>query len=376
MDFRFYLPVNLSFGEGRVETVGVETAKYGKRALLVTGKNSTRETGLLDRVHLLLETAGVTCVIFDQVSANPTSDMMKTGVEMFIMHQCDVVVALGGGSIIDCAKAIAFAAKNPGEIFEYIFGKRNGTDAIPLIAIPTTCGTGSEGNCFAVLTDSKTKDKKSLRNMACIPKVSIIDPTLMGTMPKRVAGAVMFDALCHNMEAFLSNSTQPIIEVQALYAIELLGNYMVRAYRDVMDGEAWSKVTLASTLGGMNINMAGVTAPHGMEHPASGLRNIVHGRGLAALTPIIYRKSLETVPVKFDKISQLLGGKDRRDLVLRIEELLETLEIKTTLFQEGVKEADVDWMVDNCAKVSTLAMTAHPKHFTKEEIREIYLEAL
>ena len=245
-----------------------------------------------------------------------------------------------------------------------------------MIAVPTTCGTGSEGNCFAVLTDPKTRDKKSLRNMVSIPKVSIIDPTLMVTMPKSVAGSVMFDALCHNMEAFLSNGTQPIVEMQALYAIELLGQYMKKAYDDVRDGEAWSKVTLASTLGGMNINMAGVTAPHGMEHPASGLRDIVHGRGLAALTPIIYQKSLETAPAKFDKISRLLGGKDRRDLVPRIQELLEVLEVKTTLSQEGIKESDVDWMTDNCAKVSAPAMAAHPQHFTKEEIREIYLEAL
>ena len=119
-----------------------------------------------------------------------------------------------------------------------------------------------------------------------------------------------------------------------------------------------------------------LTAPHGMEHPASGLRDIVHGRGLAALTPIIYQKSLETAPAKFDKISRLLGGKDRRDLVPRIQELLEALEVKTTLSQEGIKESDVDWMTDNCAKVSAPAMAAHPQHFTKEEIREIYLEAL
>lgn len=376
MDFQFYLPVNLSFGEGRVETVGVEAAKYGKRALLVTGKNSTRKTGLLDKVKALLEKAGVDCVVFAQVSANPTSDIMEEGVRLLTEQHCDVVVALGGGSIIDCAKAIAFAAKNEGEIFEYIFGKRTGTKALPLIAVPTTCGTGSEGNCFAVLTDPKTRDKKSLRNMVSIPKVSIIDPTLMVTMPKSVAGSVMFDALCHNMEAFLSNGTQPIVEMQALYAIELLGQYMKKAYDDVRDGEAWSKVTLASTLGGMNINMAGVTAPHGMEHPASGLRDIVHGRGLAALTPIIYQKSLETAPAKFDKISRLLGGKDRRELVPRIQELLEALEVKTTLSQEGIKEVDVDWMTDNCAKVSAPAMAAHPQHFTKEEIREIYLEAL
>ena len=135
-------------------------------------------------------------------------------------------------------------------------------------------------------------------------------------------------------------------------------------------------MALASTLGGMCINMAGVAAPHGMEHPASGLRNITHGRGLAALSPIIYRESIEAAPEKFSELSRLLGGKNAGDFVENLEYLLYAMDLKTTLSKEGIKEEDIDWMTENCLKVSVPAMNSHPRVFSKEEIKEIYYKAL
>jgi alcohol dehydrogenase class IV len=195
-------------------------------------------------------------------------------------------------------------------------------------------------------------------------------------MPNHVAAAVMFDALCHNMEAYLSRTTQPLVEMQAVYAMELLASSMQRALKDHTDIEAWSRVTLASTLGGMCINMAGVTAPHGLEHPASGLRNIVHGRGLAALSPVIYRETVVYAPDKCGDISRILGGVGPSDFVDQLNYLLEQIGLKTTLSNEGVEEKDIKWMVDNCMKVSAPAISAHPKVFTKEEIRDLYYKAL
>lgn len=356
-------------------TLGEETAKYGKKAFLVTGKGSTKKTGLLDKAVSILEKQGISTHIFDAVSPNPTADIVYAGKTELEQNKCDVVVALGGGSIIDCAKAIAFAACNEGDIFDYIYGIKSGEKALPLIAVPTTCGTGSEGNCFAVLTNTENGDKKSLRNIISVPKVSIIDPKLMLTMPDHVAASVMFDALCHNIEAYLSRSTQPIVEMQALYAIQLWKQYAIRAYEDHMDMEAWSGITLASTLGGMCINMAGVTAAHGMEHPASGLRNIVHGRGLAALAPVIYQETIDYAPDKFQKLSLLLGGTSSEDFVDTLKLILEKLNLRTTLSAEGIKEADIDWMTENCMKVSAASMNAHPRVFTKEEIKKLYWKA-
>lgn len=383
--FEHDLPVHLIFGAGKAETIGKEAAKYGKKALIVTGKGSTKRSGLLDRASRLLEAEGLTVTLFDEAEPNPLASTARKGAELARANGCDVIVGLGGGSIMDCSKAIAFSAVNDGPVFDYIYGTRKGNGALPLILVPTTCGTGSEGNCFAVLTDDETKDKKSLRDNAVIAKASIIDPELMTTMPAKVLASVGFDALCHCMEAYMSNICNPITATLALEGIRLLSRHLPVIYVEKKQGlsrledldmEAWSAVSLASTFGGMVINQAGVTAPHGLEHPASGMRNITHGRGLAALTPVIYRRSISAAPETFATISRLLGGKDETDCVERIEALLAELDLKTTLSAEGVKKEDVVWMTGNAFKVSAASLKNHPKQFTEEEVRQIYLEAL
>lgn len=374
--FQYYLPVNLIFGPGKTELLGEEAVKYGKKIMIVTGKYSTKRSGLLDRAKALLEKAGAEATVFDEAEANPLASTVMRGAKKAKEEGIQVIIGLGGGSIMDCSKAIAFAACNEGDIFDYIYGKRTGTKALPVILVPTTCGTGSEGNSFAVLTDDKTKDKKSLRNNCVIARASIIDPELMKTMPKPVLASVGFDALCHCMEAYLSRSCSLITEVLALEGIRMLGKNLINVYQNYDDMEGWSNVTLASTLGGMAINQAGVTAPHGLEHPASGLRNITHGRGLASLTPVIYSRSIQSAPVKFARISQLLGGTDEKDCVKTIKALLECIELDTDLSREGVKAADVEWMTENSFKVSLASIENHPKVFTREEVREIYIEAM
>jgi Alcohol dehydrogenase, class IV len=376
MDFTYYLPVNLIFGRGTVNGVGKITAQYGKKALLVTGKNSTKKTGLLQKTTALLEQAGVQPVVFDKVTQNPLTTTVEEGAALAKDTGCDVVLGLGGGSIMDAAKAIAFSALNPGDVSDFIFGIKQGAEALPIVLVPTTCGTGSEGNGFAVLTNPVTKDKKSLRTNCIIAKASVIDPELMTTMPKSILASVGFDAFAHNMESYLSKTAQPLTEMQAYYGMKLLAENLTKVYSDPGNMEAWEKVTLASTLGGMVINMTGCTAPHGMEHPASGLRDIVHGRGLAALTPEITRRSWSCAPQKYAEISRLFGGTGAEDCADRITELLERIDLRITLGEQGIAEKDIDWMAENCQKVSAAALEHHPRVFTPEEVRDIYYHTL
>ena len=376
MKFNYNLPINLLFGRGRINEVGSEVAKYGKKALIVTGRGSTKKSGLLDKTVNLLKEANIECEIFDKVEQNPLTTTVYEGVEVIKETGCDVVLGLGGGSIMDAAKSIAFAAKNPGDISEYIFGIKQGSEALPIILVPTTCGTGSEGNCFSVLTNPETKDKKSLRTNLIIAKASIIDSDLMTTMPKSILASVGFDELAHNMEAYVSKIGQPLTDMKALYGIKLLTENLIKAYNDSTDLEAWEKVTLASTLGGMVIGVAGVAAPHGLEHPASGLCDIVHGKGLAALTPIIIEESWENDIEKYSDISKLLGGTDAKNCANVIRSFLEKIDLKVTLGELGVKENDVDWMAENCMKVSKPSIANHPKEFTLEEIKDIYYKSL
>lgn len=376
MKFNYNLPVNLLFGRGRSNEIGNEVSKYGTKALIVTGRSSTKKSGLLDKVISLLKESNVEYEIFDKVEQNPLTTTVYDGVDVIKETGCDVVLGLGGGSIMDAAKSIAFSAKNPGDISEYIFGIKQGNEALPIILVPTTCGTGSEGNCFSVLTNPETNDKKSLRTNAIIAKSSIIDPELMTTMPKHILASVGFDALAHNMEAYVSKIGQPLTDMKALYGIKLLAENLPKIYNDPTDLEGWEKVTLASTLGGMVIGVAGVTAPHGMEHPASGLHDIVHGKGLAALTPVIVENSWQSDVEKYNDISRLLGGGCAEDCADAIRNLLSKIDLKVTLGELGVQEKDVEWMAENCMKVSKPSIVNHPKEFTLEEIKDIYYKSL
>lgn len=374
--FKYFLPVNIEFGSGKVAKAGELTKPYGKKALIVTGHSSAKKSGLYDKVKDSLKAEGIDAVLFDKVAQNPLTTTAAEGAAFAKDNGCDVVVAIGGGSIMDCAKAIAFLAVNDGDVSDYIFGKKASDTALPIILIPTTCGTGSEGNGIAVLTNPDNGDKKSLRCNAIVAKVSIVDPECMMTMPKHVLASVGFDALCHNMEAYTSKIAQPFTDALSLYAVDLIAHNLVDVYKGTGSKDSWEKITLASTIGGMVINTTGVTLAHGMEHPASGLKDIVHGKGLAALTPTIIEASYQGAPEKFAKLAKLFGGEKAEDLAGKVRELLEDIELTCTLSDLGIEEKDIPWMAENCMKVSAHSIANNPVVFSQEEIAEIYKKAL
>jgi alcohol dehydrogenase class IV len=376
MEFQYYLPVNLVFGRGKADFIGEKAAAIGKRALIVTGGNSTKKSGLLDRTKKQLEENGVSFVLFDQAEPNPLTTTVYEGGELANQEGCDFIIALGGGSSLDTGKGIAFMALNEGDINDYIYGKKVSDKALPLLAVPTTCGTGSEGNGFAVMTNPQTLDKKSLRCSAIVPTCSIVDPQLMMTMPKGILASVGFDALCHNIDAYLSTISQPLTDLMALEGVRLAAESLVRLYEGTGDLNNWDQLCLSSTLGGMVINTAGVTALHGMEHPVSGLKDAVHGRGLAALAPHVFEASIKGAPHKFATLSKLLGGRDETDFVEQIHKLISRLDLTESLKDMGIEESDLSWLTENCLKVSAASMANHPVVFTPEEIKEIYRKSL
>lgn len=376
ISFSYNLPVNIVFGSGKVNQVGELTKPYGKKALIVTGGSSAKKSGLYDRINNALKVAGLETVLFDKVKQNPLTTTAEEGAKFASENGCDVVVAVGGGSIMDCAKAIAFLAVNNGDINDYIFNKLHSDKALPLVLIPTTCGTGSEGNGFAVLTNPDNGDKKSLRCNAIVAKVSIVDPECMMTMPKHILASVGFDALCHCIEAYTSKIAQPFTDALSLYAISLIADNLVKVYNDPTDKEGWEKITLASTIGGMVINTAGVTLAHGMEHPASGLKDIVHGRGLAALTPVVIEASYNGERFKFGNIARAMGGLTAEDCAVKVRSLLKALDMEIGLGDLGIEEKDIPWMAENCMKVSAAGVANNPVVFTQEQIAQLYAKAM
>ena len=386
MEFSYFLPVNIQFGWNKVDSVAEFAIPYGKKALIVTGRTSAKKSGLYDRVVAKLDAAHINHVLFDQVDANPLTTTALDGAALAKSESCDMVIAIGGGSIMDCAKGIAFMAVNDGDINDYIFNRKTSDNALPLIVIPTTCGTGSEGNGFGVLTNPETGDKKSLRCNAIVPKISIVDSAVMGTMPPHVLASVGFDALCHNIEAYTSKTAQPFTDALAHYAVTLLAQYLVPLYKHVKaiaNGQeavlnkkqltkAWESVTLASTIGGMVINTAGVTLGHGMEHPASGLKDITHGVGLAVIEPVVVEYTWSANPEKFNSLARIFNHGDGSELGEALRLIVHDLDLTTNLTELGFTKKDIPWLVDNVYVVATGNITNTVAKISREDIEVLY----
>ena len=390
MEFSYFLPVNIQFGWNKVDNVADFAAPYGKKALIVTGRTSAKKSGLYDRVVAKLDAAHIEHVLFDQVDANPLTTTALDGAALAKSESCDMVIAIGGGSIMDCAKGIAFMAVNDGDINDYIFNRKTSDNALPLIVIPTTCGTGSEGNGFGVLTNPETGDKKSLRCNAIVPKVSIVDPAVMGTMPPHVLASVGFDALCHNIEAYTSKTAQPFTDALAHYAVILLAQYLVPLYKHVKaiaNGQeavlnkkqltkAWESVTLASTIGGMVINTAGVTLGHGMEHPASGLKDITHGVGLAVIEPVVVEYTWSANSEKFNSLARIFNHGDGSELGEALRLMVHELDLTTNLTELGFTKKDIPWLVDNVYVVATGNIANTVAEVSRNDIEVLYKKML
>lgn len=386
MEFSYFLPVHIQFGWDKVDSVADFVKPYGNKALIVTGRTSAKKSGLYDRVTAKLDAAHIEHVLFDQVDANPLTTTALDGATLAKSESCDMVIAIGGGSIMDCAKGIAFMAVNEGDINDYIFNRKTSDKALPLIVIPTTCGTGSEGNGFGVLTNPETGDKKSLRCNAIVPKVSIVDPVVMGTMPPHVLASVGFDALCHNIEAYTSKTAQPFTDALAHYAVTLLAQYLVPLYKHVKAKaesksavlnetqltKAWESVTLASTIGGMVINTAGVTLAHGMEHPASGLKDITHGVGLAVIEPVAVEYTWSANPDKFGALARIFNHGDGSELGEALRLIVHDLDLTTNLTELGFTKEDIPWLVDNVYVVATGNIANTMANVSREDIEMLY----
>ena len=386
MEFSYFLPVHIQFGWDKVDSVADFAKPYGNKALIVTGRTSAKKSGLYDRVTAKLDAAHIEHVLFDQVDANPLTTTALDGAALAKSESCDMVIAIGGGSIMDCAKGIAFMSVNEGDINDYIFNRKTSDKALPLIVIPTTCGTGSEGNGFGVLTNPETGDKKSLRCNAIVPKVSIVDPAVMGTMLPHVLASVGFDALCHNIEAYTSKTAQPFTDALAHYAVTLLAQYLVPLYKHVKamaEGKsavlnetqltkAWESVTLASTIGGMVINTAGVTLAHGMEHPASGLKDITHGVGLAVIEPVAVEYTWSANPDKFATLARIFNHGDGSELGEALRLIVHELDLTTNLTELGFTKKDIPWLVDNVYVVATGNIANTVADVSREDIEMLY----
>jgi alcohol dehydrogenase class IV len=307
--FGYFAPTEIIFGCGRLNELGSLAARYGKKALLVTGHSSSARLDLYDRVKKLLAQAGVESVHFDGVVPNPTTEVVSAGAKMAKDGKSDMVIGLGGGSSIDTAKAVAVEATHTGTAWDYLHYTAGPTaKTLPIIAIGTTAGTGSQTTPCAVITNTAKKDKSAIWHKNIFPRIAIVDPELTITMPKNVTSQTGFDAFCHNFEAYISANTNPLVETMALEAIRLIAAYLPAALANGNDIEARSQMAWADTLGGLTNASAGVTLPHGLGMQIGGhCPQVTHGQALAVQYPEFMRFTQASAPAKFAVVGRIFN---------------------------------------------------------------------
>ncbi|NLG69871.1 MAG: iron-containing alcohol dehydrogenase [Firmicutes bacterium] len=384
----FHAPVRLHMGPGAVDRVGELARPHGARALVVTGRHAARRTGALDRVLGSLRRAGLEVEVWDGVTPNPEASTVDQGARHARQVGADVLVGLGGGSAMDTAKLIAVLVRSGGSAWEYapIHGptRRRPTGALPVLAVPTTSGTGSHVNATAVVTHPEGREKLGIWHPLMYPKEAVVDVELLASMPVAVTRATGLDVLFQCIEPYVGRRASPFTDILAEEGMRLVRRYLVRAVRDGSDMEARAGMAVADTLAGIAIDQAGVGLIHGLEHPVSGRHGAVHGEGLAALAPAVMAFNLPARLERFARIAELLGQQTAglplqeaaRLAIVAVEELLQETGATWGLQELGVQDADVAVLVDDTLRSMQGAVANNPRESTPEELAELYRRSL
>ncbi|PLT30065.1 iron-containing alcohol dehydrogenase [Peribacillus deserti] len=300
------MPGAVFYGNESLSKLGEQVSILGSKALIVSDR-IMEKIGNVKKCRELLDQAGIFHVEYLEVNSEPTDVHVEEALQICMENSCDVIVAIGGGSCIDAAKAVAVVATNGGYIGEFMGGKRGvEKKPIPLIAIPTTAGTGSEVTNVTVITNTKENIKMMIKNPAFLPEMAIVDPILTYSSPPQVTAATGVDALCHAVEAYISRLSQPMTDNLALSAIELIVHNLRAAYINGQDKEAREKMALASMQAGLAFSNASVALVHGMSRPIGALFHVPHGISNAMLLPAVLEFTKESAVDRLADIGKII----------------------------------------------------------------------
>jgi len=358
LNFNYSQPTEIRFGCGRLSEVGDVVAQYGQRCLLVTMPATGVLTPLFDRVKGYLAQSGVEVDHFDGVVPNPTTDRVTAGAEIAEAFGADVVLGVGGGSSMDTAKAIAVEVTHLGTAWDYLwFRDTQPTEkTLPIIAVTTTSGTGSQVTQVAVVTQTAEKTKSAIYNSRIYPRVGIVDPELMVTIPPHITASTGFDVFCHAFESYIHVNTSPYTDLLALEAIRLVAKHLSTAVEDGSNLEAREAMAWADTLAGLCIANAGVTLPHGIGMTIGGqCPQVMHGEALAVTYPEFTRFTHPYAVEKFATMGRIFNPEleNEPDEVAaeksceEVDRLLKKIGMWLSLEGLGVSEDDVVAIADN-----------------------------
>lgn len=384
----------IEFGRGVSAKVGDYARRLGKMAFIVTDKGVV-QAGILAGVEDSLSKAGISRIAFDGVIPNPTDSLVEKGAADLKARKCDLVVAVGGGSSMDTAKTIALLATNPGKVADYVLadftdlGKIK-EDPLPLITIPTTAGTGSEVDFWAVITITEKRMKFSIGQGPMHPggpylgaTVCLVDPLLTLGLPSRLTASTGVDALSHAVETYVAKGTNPFVEALALRSIELTARYLPTAYSKGDDVEAREAMMLASHLAGICENFANCGGIHSLAEATGGVRgDIPHGVAIGVYFPHVMEYNLPEAEAKFAKIADAMGEKTQGlsvheaagKAITSIRKLIRDLDMPTNLRGLGVAEKDLDAIAERA--MWDMCTSGNPREIGRDQFLAIAKRAL
>ncbi|MGI6465428.1 MAG: alcohol dehydrogenase-like regulatory protein ErcA [Methanobacterium sp.] len=382
VELRKFVAPEFIFGSGASLMVGRYAKNFGARKVLVVTDPGVLDVGLVDPVLDALKGEGINCEIYSNVKSNPTAHQVMEGAEFYLNNNCNFIVAVGGGSPMDCAKAIGIVSSNRREVHEFEGVDKVAIPSAPLICIPTTAGSAADVSQFAIITDSERKLKMAIVSKTMVPDVALIDPENTRTKDKSLTIDTGFDVLSHAIEAYVSNASSPITDLHAMEATRLAVNNLIPASNDLENIELRSKMMLSSLNAGLAFSNASLGLVHAMAHSLGGFLDLSHGECNALLLDHVVEFNFEAASEKYKEIAQAFGldvdGLKDEDvkmaLITGIRDLKDEANVNYSLKQVGVKREDIPELARKA--MNDACIITNPKRPSQSDVEEIFKNAL
>lgn len=377
--YRHWNPGKLVFGPHSLAELGKEV-NAGEVPLIVTDRGVV-SAGILGEVVGVLEQAGIRCHVFDRIVSDPPIEVVEEAAGVYREHGCTMLIGVGGGSSMDAAKAVSIRVTQKASLREYGRGKPLEGEVAPVYAIPTTAGTGSEVTGTAVISDRENMVKMAVKGHQIVPRTVILDPTLLKSVPPRVAAETGSDALTHAIEAYVSLNRNPVTAATAISAIRLIGANLRRMAANPGDTEAAANMLLGSCMAGLAFSNAGLGLVHSLAHPVGAYYHISHGLSCALYLPIVMQYNLPACPEEFAAVADALGEDVRglpphvaaRRAVCAVKELIEDLGIPKAFSEIGIAFELKPKMVDDA--FGAAPTRTNPRIADKDQVAGLFMAA-
>jgi len=372
--FQYYLPTKITFGRGSLSKIGEVVSQYGKRVFLITMSDFATKYGYTEYILEKISEKEIPLYLYDEVEVSPSESGLKKITEIFLDSGCDLILAFGGGSVIDAAKAVSLIAKLGENIGDYYYPNVVDKEVYPIIAVPTTCGTGSEVTKYAIITEESTGKKKIILGDSLIPKVALLDADTLKPLPQNLIASTGSDVLCHAIESFLGKKRTPFSDLYAAETSRVAFGNIIKAYNGEEDAK--EKMLYAACMGGAAINTTGTTAAHALGYYLSSKYHIPHGVATIMFLPHILTYEMVNIRDRLEKLAHL-SGFDKSDAEYFIKKLHETLDqigVAKGLGDLGVKEEDKDKIVQEGLSFSR-NLENNPVELNEKDLSEIVRKA-